>query len=150
MEQPGTDMTKKETKMVKKEVFLKAFRSNLFNVTQACLSVPIGRTTYYRWYDEDESFREKVEICKEEMIDMAESALLRKIEKGDTISIIFFLKTIGKYRGYIENPTINVKSAISQMSEERRQAAIDAAMMELPPIHVIQIENNTGNSEDME
>jgi hypothetical protein len=60
------------------------------------------------------------------------------------------LKTIGKKRGYIENPAINVQSAISQMSEERRQAAIDAAMMELPPIHVIQIENNTGNPEDME
>jgi hypothetical protein len=143
-------MTKKKVVKAKQEVFLNAFRANLFNVTKASHDTGIGRSTYYRWLAEDECFREKLEICKEEMIDLAETALLEKIKKGDTISIIFFLKTIGKSRGYIENSTINVKSAISQMSEERRQAAIEAAMLELPPIRVIQIENNTGNPEDME
>jgi ACT domain-containing protein len=147
MEQPGTDLTKKE---IMQDRFIEAYRASLFNISQACTVVGIGRSTYYRWRDSDEDFEEKLDAVKEEKIDFAESALFEKIKKGDTISIIFFLKTIGKSRGYIENSTINVKSAISQMSEERRQAAIDAAMMELPPIRVIQIENNTGDPEDME
>ena len=142
MERDGTNFTKKEIKLVKKDIFLKAFRANLFNVTQACLAVPIGRTTYYRWFDEDESFRERIEICKEEMIDLAETAPLEKIKKGDTISIIFFLKTIGKKRGYIENPTISLKSPIEELSKEHRDAVFEAAMLELPPFPYKQIETH--------
>ena len=150
MEQPGTDLTKKEIKLAKQDIFLRAFRSNLFNVTQACLAVPIGRTTFYRWYDDDECFREKLEICKEEMIDLAETALLQKIKKGDTISIIFFLKTIGKRRGYIENPMINLQSPIASMSKEHIDAVIEAGRLELPAIHIKQIENHPVESDSLE
>jgi hypothetical protein len=147
MEQSGTDLTKKE---IMQDRFIDAYRANLFNISKACASVGVGRSTFYRWLDSDRDFREMLDAAKEEKIDFAESALFEKIKKGDTISIIFFLKTIGKSRGYIENPTINVQSAISQISKEDREAAIDAAMLELPPVRVIQIENNTGIPEEME
>ena len=146
MEQSGTDLTKKETMQ---DRFIEAYRASLFNISKACADVGVSRSTYYRWRNSDEDFEEKLDVAKEEKIDFAESALFEKIKKGDTISIIFFLKTIGKSRGYNESPTNKVHSTIASMSEERRQAAIEAAMLELPPIRVIQIENNTGNPEDM-
>lgn len=39
---------------------------------------------------------------KESLVDLAESQLLKKIQNGDNTMIIFFLKTQGKARGYIE------------------------------------------------
>jgi len=39
---------------------------------------------------------------KESLLDLAESKLISNIQDGDNTAIIFFLKTQGKERGYIE------------------------------------------------
>lgn len=39
---------------------------------------------------------------RENRLDRVESALMENIDNGDTTSQIFYLKTIGKSRGYIE------------------------------------------------
>ena len=44
--------------------------------------------------------------ARESMLDTAESVLYRKILDGDTTALIFFLKTQGKSRGYIERQEI--------------------------------------------
>jgi len=64
--------------------------------------VGIGRRTFYRWRDEDEDFREKVEDIHEAVIDWTESQLRKSIKSGQYIPAIFYLKTQGKKRGYIE------------------------------------------------
>lgn len=43
---------------------------------------------------------------REEMKDFAEGRLFQKIRDGDTASIIFFLKTQAKDRGYIERQEV--------------------------------------------
>ena len=43
------------------------------------------------------------------MIDLAESKLMENIEDNDNTSIIFFLKTKGKKRGYIEKQEVEVQ-----------------------------------------
>jgi hypothetical protein len=40
------------------------------------------------------------------MVDVAESKLMAKIDAGDTTAIIFFLKTQGKGRGYVERQEV--------------------------------------------
>ena len=43
---------------------------------------------------------------KETLLDLAESKLIQNIQDQDTTSIIFYLKTQGKKRGYIEKSEI--------------------------------------------
>ena len=45
--------------------------------------------------------------ASETTIDFVESQLLKNINEGDTTSIIFFLKTKAKHRGYVERQEIS-------------------------------------------
>lgn len=72
------------------------------NVTLACKTVGIAKDTFYKWYHEDEGFKAKCLDTKETALDFVESKLMGNISDGDTTSIIFYLKTQGKRRGYVE------------------------------------------------
>lgn len=86
-----------------KKQFLQALRLHMGNVSKAmeCTGIK-SRTTHYRWLEEDADYKAEVEAINEANIDLAEGELLKNIKAGDTTSLIFFLKTKGKGRGYIE------------------------------------------------
>lgn len=54
---------------------------------------------------------EVVEEAREMMVDDAEAVLQRKILQGDTTSLIFYLKTQGKQRGYVERQEQQISGA---------------------------------------
>lgn len=89
-------------KKSKKALFVEAMHNNLGNATAACKAVGISRQTYYNWLEEDEEFKAEIDAVAEELLDMAENTLLSKIESGDSTCTIFYLKTKGKKRNYIE------------------------------------------------
>lgn len=91
----------KRTIVAKKEM-IAALRANLGVVTPALKAANVSRTAYYEWLKEDEQFRNDVEHCGEETLDFAENALLKQIKGGNPTSTIFYLKTKGKKRGYVE------------------------------------------------
>ena len=86
---------------LKKEL-ISALRSNLGVVSSACEALGISRTTYYKYYKEEEQFRMKVDSIGDEAIDFVESQLFELIRTGNVAATIFFLKTKGKKRGYTE------------------------------------------------
>lgn len=94
------------TTMLKKENFLNNLKANGFNISKACKETQIARRTYYDWLESDEEFKSAIEETQEQLIDEAEQALKDKIVDGDTTSIIFFLKTKGKQRGYVERQEV--------------------------------------------
>ena len=104
------------TSSTKKDNFLKALKNNLGNISQACKSSKISRQTYYRWIDDDVEFEEQCKNVEESLLDLAENRLLEKIDKYDTTSIIFFLKTKGKKRGYIEKQEVEHTKPISEIN----------------------------------
>lgn len=91
----------------KKKALLEALEKCLGIVTDACKNTNISRDTHYRWLKEDEKYKEAVEELEGVALDFAESKLHQKISTGDTTAIIFFLKTKGKKRGYIERQEID-------------------------------------------
>ena len=85
-----------------KKAILEALESSLGVVTSACKKVGIGRTTFYGWLKDDESFADKVKDIENIALDFAESQLHQQIKSGNSTSTIFYLKTKGKRRGYVE------------------------------------------------
>lgn len=90
---------------LKKELLL-ALNKNLGVISSACEALGISRTTYYKYYNEDNEFKKQVDNVCEATIDFAESKLLELIESGNVTATIFFLKTKGKRRGYIERQEV--------------------------------------------
>jgi hypothetical protein len=93
------------TKVAKKAV-LEALEKSMGVVTQALRVAGVGRTTFYQWMKHDKDFKEKVNAMPEIALDFAESRLFNAIQNGNIAGIIFYLKTKGKARGYIEKQEI--------------------------------------------
>ena len=87
---------------LKKNAMLQALEASLGVVTTAARAAGIERGTHYRWMREDEEYAEQVAGIKDLSLDFVESQLFKRIKDGDTTSMIFYLKTQGKKRGYIE------------------------------------------------
>ena len=92
----------------KKEAMLEALERSLGIVTTACNSVGVGRTTHYQWMKDDPEYREAVKGIENRTLDFAESHLHKLIKEGNPAATIFFLKTKGKARGYVERQEIEV------------------------------------------
>ena len=95
-----------ESRHIKKESLLKALEQSLGVVTVACREANIPRSTYYKWLKEDQVFAEQVQDIENVALDFAESKLHNQIDENNTSATIFYLKTKGKSRGYVERQEI--------------------------------------------
>ena len=95
-----------ESRHIKKESLLKSLEQSLGVVTVACKKADIPRSTYYKWLNNDEAFAKQVRDIENVALDFAESQLHTQIGDGNTSATIFYLKTKGKKRGYIERQEI--------------------------------------------
>ena len=116
---------------LKKKLMVEALEKSLGIVTTAAKSASIERTTHYRWMKEDEEYAERVNDITEMTLDFAESMLHKRIKSESDTAIIFFLKTKGKKRGYIEKQEIehsageSLKVDLSGYSTENLIKALD-------------------------
>ena len=119
---------KKEENLTKlQKGFLKILDESGLNISMTCEQIGIDRGTYYNWMKKD-AFAEAVDCQKEATIDYAESKLMMAIKSGNLTAVIFFLKTKGKKRGYIETQEIEHQGALPSLvelvkkyQEEKRQ-----------------------------
>ena len=91
-----------------KKAMIEALEKSLGIVTQACKVVGISRDTHYRWMKDDEEYKQAVQELGDVALDFAESKLHKLIDGGNPAATIFYLKTKGKERGYVERQEIAV------------------------------------------
>jgi len=104
---------------------LDALKQTLGVVTPACENAGIDRTTHYKWMKEDEYYKNAVEEIENIALDFAESRLHRNIKDGDVASILFYLKTRGKKRGYIEQQKTDITTGGKALNTDITVEIID-------------------------
>lgn len=81
---------------------IRALETSLGIVTTACRSVGIDRKTHYNWLRDDPDYRETCEGIQDQALDYVEHQLFQLVKNMETAAVIFYLKTKGKGRGYVE------------------------------------------------
>jgi hypothetical protein len=73
------------------------------NLTAVARRLGCSRKRLYRFIEQHPTLQDELTNARESMLDNAESVLYRKVLSGeDTTALIFFLKTQGYKRGYVE------------------------------------------------
>lgn len=85
---------------------LEALSESLGVVTTASEMIGISRYTHYHWLQTDQKYKKAVEDLQNIALDFVENELFAQISKGEAASTIFYLKTKGKKRGYIERQEV--------------------------------------------
>lgn len=134
----NNEATIEERVRKEKEAFLVALDGTKGIVRPACRVTGVSPATFYRWYNEDLEFHDKVDDVKELQKDFAEALILKKIEDGDTSMLIFYAKTQMKDRGYTERKEIVGKDGeslvpkqkidLDQLTEEQREVLLSIGL----------------------
>lgn len=86
----------------KHKQLIEVFAKKAGNISATCSALGISRQTYYRWIKEIPELEEAVTNAQEALIDNVETKLLSLINDGNLQAVLFFLRTKGRERGYIE------------------------------------------------
>ena len=95
-------------------------------ITTAAAALGCHTSAIYRRLDRSPSLRAVLGETRERSLDLAESRLLEAIDRGELTAIIFYLKTLGKRRGYTEKIEVDVRqieeaivAELERITEER-------------------------------
>ena len=83
---------------------------NAGNISDSCRKMKISRTQYHDLYNKDKAFALACDNVQEALLDFTESQAMKLIEEKNTAMIIFYLKTKGKSRGYVERTEVDERS----------------------------------------
>lgn len=118
-------MSRKSNKIEQiKKAIIEALEKTLGVVTPACKAVGISRTTFYQYVKEDPDFAAAVAETENAALDFAETALYKQIKRGVPSATIFYLKTKGRKRGFIENPKNEEPEKAKEMTEEEVKSVL--------------------------
>lgn len=112
-------------KEVNKRKMLDALSKSRGIVSVACKLSGLSRSSYLNWKKSDLDFAAAVDQIQETQKDGVESKLLDNIEQGDVTSIIFYLKTRCRDRGYGNTEVSESKAA----GNEAKKSKADATAM---------------------
>jgi len=114
-------------KRVRQQLFLHAWISGNFSISEALRKVNISRTTLRRWKKDDPGFAELVKQIPWFKKNFFEDALSGLVAGGDTSAIIFVNRTFNRDRGYNEKVEVDMN-----LSGEIDQNVMSVDMMKLP------------------
>lgn len=90
---------------------IEIFEKKVCNVSETCKALKMSRETFYKWKNNNDTFKKEIEAVQENFYDTLESKIYKKaIVDEETTMLIFLAKTKMKSRGYIESSDIHVNS----------------------------------------
>lgn len=95
--------------------FLQAYEKSLGVLKTACEATGMCRKTIWEWRKKYPEFDDACHECEETAIDFVESRMFKKIDtggKGSESLIIFYLKTKGRKRGYVERQEVDMSAEV--------------------------------------
>lgn len=103
-------------------LFLTCLPKTGYNIAKTCRIVAIDRGKFKQWMRDSEIFRDKFNDVKDERLDMAESILFQNMQHHNKFvsnaATIFFLKTQGQGRGYMERSQVDHNDVTKRTKEE--------------------------------
>jgi dihydroorotate dehydrogenase len=95
--------------------FLVYYEKSLGVITPAAKATGVHRGTIYRWREAYPEFDAACREIEEAAVDFVESKMFTMVDKanGDAVPlIIFYLKTKGKHRGYVEKQEVDMSAEV--------------------------------------
>lgn len=106
-------------KKIPVETIVDIYNKKGCNVTATCTSLGISRKTFYDWRNTRKGLSDALDEVDESVLDYAESKLVEHINNNDLQALIFFLRTKGKKRGYVEKTESDVNiNAFEKLMKE--------------------------------
>lgn len=111
----------------RKEQIIAAIKSQQGLLSLAAKKVGVTYWTIWKYAQDFPEVKEAVKEAKEATLDFAEGRLLEMMRDGNIAAVIFYLKTQGKGRGYIERseitgaegtPLLNVNVGSNETKED--------------------------------
>jgi hypothetical protein len=115
--------------------FLRSLKLNLGLIYASSKETGISVEDHNRWMQEDGKYKKQVLEIDGHAIDYVESTLLKLVEEKNPQAIMFYLKTKGKDRGYVEksnqtDPKDKGEDLPFDMSREDKRKIIHKLMQE--------------------
>jgi hypothetical protein len=110
-------------KKIKDELVIKALFASGGVITYAAKALGMERQSLSTRVNASDILRVAADEAVERNLDIAENKLLTKIDRGNLVAILFYLKTKGKRRGYIERQETHEVSDAELNAEIERELA---------------------------
>ena len=108
---------------------IQALREHMGLITYACKAAGIARCTHYDWMNNCPEYAQAVEEIDDFVLDEVENAAIKMIKEGNNPAVtIFYLKTKGKKRGFIEKQQVEHSTGdLTSMRELIRECDVELA-----------------------
>lgn len=123
-------LTKKEQlakTRINKERMLKALEENLGIVTSAAKQADVSRAHHYTWMANDPEYKAQVDALENMTLDVVENQLMNLIKEGDVKAVLFYMRTKGRSRGYVERTELTGKDGADLAPKEIKLTVPDAS-----------------------
>ena len=92
--------------------FLIAYEKSLGVLKPACDMTGMCRKTIWEWRKKYPEFDAACHDCEETAVDFVETKLYKLINDGAEASTIFYMKTKGRKRGYVEKHEVDMSAEV--------------------------------------
>lgn len=96
---------------ISSELIAEALRKTRGNIARTADKVGVTRSCIHLRINKEPELKAIVDECRERFLDDTEDVFQNKVLSGDTVSLLFALKTLGRKRGYDQDRDVMVESA---------------------------------------